>query len=365
MMEEQRDDIATPGENRRRAYALLETLEAVRAEALQGDPPEAINTIEALTAGSAEMEPAARVAQAAEIIGDLEAEWLEGYLERRSRAPSLSIIIPHTSTWNQCTRACLDSILNAGATSYEIILVDNGSEDETLEEVAKLQGAINPEDPDLAPTLRLLPLGENRGFAVASNRGAEMAIGRHICFLNSDTIVSDSWDHDLITALSRRGPEGQKIAAVGPMSNYTKEAQLDPEARYDTAKGFLEHVIRRRERFQDRLSFVRFLSGFCLCVNPEAWEKIGHFEESFGLGYYEDDEWSERALDSGYLLAVTLGTYIHHEGQITVRALGLDYGEMIRENRRRIMQMNRDKRPNSGASDSEEAARRSSPPSTE
>ncbi len=90
------------------------------------------------------------------------------------------------------TRQCLESVLAHTRQPYELILVDNGSTDETpayLEEVRR-----RPE-PEWVEVIRN---GENRGFAAGCNQGLAAARGRYLVLLNNDTIVSAGWLEGLV-----------------------------------------------------------------------------------------------------------------------------------------------------------------------
>nr|HID14311.1 glycosyltransferase family 2 protein [Anaerolineae bacterium] len=96
----------------------------------------------------------------------------------------LSIVIVN---WNVCDllRRCLHSILSSGqqpATSIEIIVVDNGSTDGSVEMVRAE-----------FPGVRLIANADNRGFPAANNQGIAAARGRYVLLLNPDTeVVGDA-----------------------------------------------------------------------------------------------------------------------------------------------------------------------------
>ena len=94
--------------------------------------------------------------------------------------PAVSAIIVN---WNGAhhLRICLPSLLSQTLTSLEIIVVDNGSKDDSVEVARELQA-------------RWLPLGENVGLAPALNRGAKAAAGDFLLFINNDMrSLQDSW----------------------------------------------------------------------------------------------------------------------------------------------------------------------------
>ena len=117
--------------------------------------------------------------------------------------PDLSIIIV---SWNakQYLHRCLDSL--AGKTSgysREIIVVDNASDDDSVEFVEK----------DF-PDVKLLKNKTNLGFAKANNIGISQSSGRYICFVNSDIIVLNNCIENMISFMDdhlKVGLAGQRI----------------------------------------------------------------------------------------------------------------------------------------------------------
>jgi GT2 family glycosyltransferase len=114
--------------------------------------------------------------------------------------PLVSVIIPN---WNGAHHlpVCLDSLQRQSYPRFEVILVDNGSTDESL--------ALLAHD---YPQVRVIPLGENWGFAPACNVGLRAARGEILVLLNNDTEADPGWLHALVSAFSRH-PEAGAVAS--------------------------------------------------------------------------------------------------------------------------------------------------------
>jgi GT2 family glycosyltransferase len=93
----------------------------------------------------------------------------------------VSVVIPH---WNgrHHLHDCLTSLRRQTLTNHEVILVDNGSSDGSQE-------YIRTEFPEV----RLLELGQNRGFTGACNAGYAASKGQFVCLLNNDTEADPNW----------------------------------------------------------------------------------------------------------------------------------------------------------------------------
>jgi GT2 family glycosyltransferase len=120
--------------------------------------------------------------------------------EMNSNQPLVSIIIPN---WNGARHLpeCLDSLRRQSYRRFEIILVDNGSTDESLALLAR----------DF-PQVRVILLPENRGFAPACNIGLRAARGEVLALLNNDTQADSGWLEAVVAAFARH-PEAGAVAS--------------------------------------------------------------------------------------------------------------------------------------------------------
>lgn len=228
--------------------------------------------------------------------------------------PAMSIVIPSLNTAAHLER-CVRSIRQHTVHSHEIVIVDQGSADDSIARADAAAGG--------GVVWELLP--EMAGFGAASNAGARRATGHIICFLNSDCIVTGGWDTALIGALKAN----LGLGAVGPMSNNVSRAQRDPEAKYADDAAMQAHANARAARFGRDTWPTEFLSGFCLLVPRLAWEKVGEFDEQFFPGNFEDNDWCDRAIEAGYALAIVPGAFVHHHGSATYMANKLDLNKAM------------------------------------
>jgi len=116
-------------------------------------------------------------------------------------SPLVSVIIPN---WNGAHHlpTCLDSLRRQTTTHRaEVIVADNGSTDSSLELLARDY-----------PEVRVLPLGENRGFAGACNAGIRVAQGAIVILLNNDTETDSRWLEEIVAAFERH-PEAGIVAS--------------------------------------------------------------------------------------------------------------------------------------------------------
>ena len=100
--------------------------------------------------------------------------------------PKVSIIIVNHNG-KTLLEKCLESLFKVNYENFEVILVDNNSTDDTVEFVTKNH-----------PSIILLKLNSNKGFAEPNNIGSKIATGKYLLFLNNDTIVTPSFISEMV-----------------------------------------------------------------------------------------------------------------------------------------------------------------------
>ncbi len=229
------------------------------------------------------------------------------------------VIVTHNQL--EYTRQCLDSIRPMTDEPYELIVVDNGSTDGTVE---YLQGFA-----DVRPILNRF----NCGFPAAVNQGMAVATGRQILLLNNDVIVTTGWLCRLLRALER----DPSIGLAGPCSNFVSGPQqvaVDYEALSDL-DGFAWDWGGAND---GRIIDVNRLVGFCLLVRRAVIDKIGVLDEQFGVGCFEDDDYCLRAIHAGFRCVIAADAFIHHFGGRTFVGSGADAAAIMRHNQQRFQE---------------------------
>jgi GT2 family glycosyltransferase len=189
------------------------------------------------------------------------------------RRPDVSIVVVTYNSGDVVSHA-VRTLLERTEACYELILVDNGSDDSTPALIQQVENA----------TVVLNP--RNYGFSVANNQGAARARGRHVFFLNPDVFVNPGWLPPLLRLIDADGRTG----AVGPMV-------LSPDGSLQFAGALLSRSGStacygdgdRPDRSEYRVSrVVDYLGGGCLLVRRRAFNEVGGFDPAYGLLYSED-----------------------------------------------------------------------------
>lgn len=226
-------------------------------------------------------------------------------------------IVMLTCNGVEYTRKCIESIMNFTEKGrYELIIVDNGSKDGTKEYICSVSG------------VKVILNDENLGFAKGNNSGIKAARGEYVVLINNDVIVTPGW----LDGLIRCAESDSQIGIVGPVSNYVSGEQKDDEANYETLEEMIEYAKRFSKKNKGRWFPINRIVGFCMLIKREVVDKVGLLDERFGIGNFEDDDYSLRTILAGYKLMVAGDVFIHHFGGRTFIGNNIDYRKQILDN---------------------------------
>ncbi|MEI7024941.1 glycosyltransferase family 2 protein [Paenibacillus sp. y28] len=227
-----------------------------------------------------------------------------------------SIIIP---SYNGAAvlRDCIRSIRVFTPPPYEILVVDNGSTDETLTMCREER-------------VPFLSLPENRGFPAACNAGLRIAGGDALMLLNNDVLATRGWLDNMKQCLL----SDPRIGLVGPMSNYASGRQQIQEPFTN-----IEDMSRRwNVPNPGKWKEVNRLVGLCLLFRREVLEQIGPLDERFTPGHYEDDDYCYRVRQAGYRLMIAGDVFLYHHGSASFgRKEPHTITELIRINKQKFI----------------------------
>jgi GT2 family glycosyltransferase/predicted Zn-dependent protease len=240
----------------------------------------------------------------------------------RPRGNELASIIILCCNQLEHTRLCLESLLRHTRSPYELILVDNGSTDDTPSYLEQLRRRPGP------ARVEVIRNETNVGFPAGCNQALERARGRYVVLLNNDTVLTPGWLDGLIGWSLHDWPS---VGLVGPVSNGAPDAQ-GVRAEYPALEGLDDFAARRRQAFAGKMQLVNRLTGFCLLIRREVLERIGRLDERYGIGFFEDDDLCVRAREAGFRLLVAQDVFVHHFGSRTFQHLGLDTRQRLESN---------------------------------
>lgn len=204
------------------------------------------------------------------------------------------------------TRRCLDSLLKAETwPNLEVLVVDNASPDGTPEYLRALSD----------PRVRLFLQDRNLGFPAANNVALTEATGDVILFLNNDTIVPPGMIGRLVHALRDR-----EVGLVCATTNFCgNEARVEPA--YEDLSGMPRFAAARARQHAGKLLDLTVAALYCAAARREVVAEVGPLDEEFGIGMFEDDDFSLRMRQAGYRVVCAEDAYVHHVGQGSFQTL--------------------------------------------
>ncbi len=215
--------------------------------------------------------------------------------------PEVSVIVP---VYNQFlyTLRCLWSILQAGDRArLQVILADDGSDDETAAFFGSLPGITYIRNP------------ANLGFLRSCNHAAGAARAPFLFFLNNDTAVLPGWIDSLL-ALAREVPEA---GIVGSKLVYP-DGSLQEAGGFVWADGGGANLGRHADPEEPGYNLRRdadYISGAAILVPAAAWAAAGGFDDRYAPAYCEDTDLAMRLRQLGWrVLYQPTSTVIHFEG---------------------------------------------------
>ena len=223
--------------------------------------------------------------------------------------PSVDVVVCVHDALDDVQR-CLWSLLERPSYAFGLIVVDDGSQPETAHFLARMR--------DRNPATRIVTNDSDRhGYTVAANLGLRASTADYVVLLNSDTVVTQGWLERIVAC----GESDPAIGVIGPLSNAASHQSV-PRTReggawasnelppWLTTDAMAVLVAECSNRDYPRFPFV---NGFCYAIKRDALEQVGLFdEELFERGYCEENDFSYRASQAGFELAIADDAYVFH-----------------------------------------------------
>lgn len=203
------------------------------------------------------------------------------------------------------TSGLLESLVAAGALPEQIIIVDNGSTDGSLELFRERLG----------PHLQIIANEQNVHFCAASNQGFQAALeqdAKWVLLLNNDTYVAP----DFFTELEQAVSSENNYALWSPIIFY----HTSPDKIWYSGSLLIPGTLITRDPYRNRcldaplppIMPVDFVSGCAMLARRDVFEKIGYFEPSL-LIYWDEVDFCRRAHLAGFQMAVATRARMWHK----------------------------------------------------
>jgi GT2 family glycosyltransferase len=210
----------------------------------------------------------------------------------------VSIIVPNLNGY-RFLKVCFESLRNQTFKHFEIIMVDNGSTDNSVSFVKKY-----------FPEVKIISNLKNAGFAVANNQGYKIAAGKYIATLNNDTMADREWLENLILTAEGNDTVGMCASKVLSMDN-------PPLIDSVGLNICLDGMARGRGRSEidngqyDSLREAFFPSACAALYRKKMLDDIGFFDATF-FAYCEDSDLGVRGRLAGWKTVLVPDAVVYH-----------------------------------------------------
>lgn len=195
------------------------------------------------------------------------------------------------------TRQCIDSMIKHGLDMSRLVVVDNGSKDNTRDYLSSL------------PLGGLILNRANLGCGVAWNQGALALQAEWTIVMNNDVIVSSGWLENLIDTA-----EKNNLKIISP-------ALIEGPLDYDFENFAADASIKTANRLR-----VGARHAVCLAIHESVWLDIGYFQPVPKLLGYEDTMFFHELQKAKIPSAISGASWLHHYGSITQTAMKQERG---------------------------------------
>jgi GT2 family glycosyltransferase len=242
----------------------------------------------------------------------------------KDTAPHVSVILLN---WNQpeFTLACLKSLERIDYPSFDIIVIDNGSEDGSPTAIRHAY-----------PNVTLIENGRNLGFAGGNNVGVKCALAAgadYLLLLNNDTEVAPN----LLRAMVDVGESDPSIGALGPTIFYFDHANVIWSAggsvdRIGEPRHLRENQVEQNDDLPVRVEDVDYVTGCAFMVKRSVVENAGLLDERFFI-YFEETEWCARIKRAGFRIVYVPQARMWHKISMVQRTTSRRYLYLMTRNR--------------------------------
>lgn len=222
-------------------------------------------------------------------------------------SPLVTIIIPNLNG-KRFLATCLDSIFNQQFQNFAIIVIDNGSEDGSVQFIKTEY-----------PSVFLIPFSHNKGFSTAINAGIRSSESKYICLLNNDIELDQNFLKEMVAVLEVE----TEIAYCAPkMLAFYNRNKIDGagDGVFRAGAGY-----KRGSLEEDHWRYHRQSTVFGACAGAALYrrsffEKIGLFDEDF-FAYLEDVDLNLRAQRLGLKCLYVPTAIVYHIGSATTGSI--------------------------------------------
>lgn len=200
-------------------------------------------------------------------------------------------------TWNSenyiC--ACLKSLKLQKDIILNLIIVDNGSNDNTISKINKIY-----------PNAKIIINKKNKGF-VAANQAIPYLKYPYTLFLNVDTYIKDKYLLSNTISLFRKN---SKLKVIG-IPSINPDKSKTTIFKFHNLKNYFSNRISLEIKENNIITFGDWVSGCCMFMETDIFKKVGGFYKKY-FAYYEDEDFCFQVKKLGYMIGLYNESEIYH-----------------------------------------------------
>lgn len=215
------------------------------------------------------------------------------------------------------TRRCLNSIKNH-LNDYNLIIIDNGSDEITKKYLSKLN-------------CKIIANSKNLGYVRAINQGLKISNSPFVLLLNNDVIVTPNFLKNMICK-TQAG-----FDLVGPLTNIKLNSKSENKQlidfNYPAQNRYILNFatnINRKNKFIE----VSYLFGHCLLLTRNVIKKVGLLDKRYGIGNFDDLDYCKRARGAGFKICIATDSFVYHFCHKTFEKMNINIENLIEKNKK-------------------------------
>lgn len=258
----------------------------------------------------------------------------------RRASPTFGVVVLN---WNNAddTISCIEALLAAYPPPDRIVVVDNGSADNSLTRIRDWMAFFESQSGPAHAPVHLIASGRNLGFAGGTNRGLDWLMNdtdvSHLVILNNDATVAESFFADAADAVADVGVD----SVIGPtvFEDPDRDKVWYAGAVEIPYRALVEHTQVYPRSTEPRPT--DFVSGCAMIVSRGVIEKIGGLADIFFPAYFEDGDFCHRARRAGFKVMYAPKPAAYHKVGSTVRAAKIETLLAYSKSRLRVIYVRR------------------------
>ena len=223
-----------------------------------------------------------------------------------SPAPLITVVIV---SWNSgiILNKCLESLNSQTYKKFEVIIVDNGSSDGSVDGLEQKQENL---------FIRVERLWLNHGFAAANNMGARLARGHWLALLNADAFPEPDWLENLIQAVEEY-PEFASFSSRQIQANKPELLDGTGDSYHVSGVAWRRNIDDPTNQFGLNLEEIFSPCAAAALYRRDAFLEVGGFDEDY-FSYFEDVDLGFRLRLYGYRALYVPDAIVHHVGSASL-----------------------------------------------